>query len=69
MVTRPKASTGLLAIGNVIWLVFGGLWLALGHLLPALSNAVTIIGVPFAIALLRLAGASLTPSWALGHVD
>lgn len=64
MVARPKASAGLSAVGNIIWLVFGGLWLALGHLLAALINAITIIGIPFAIAHLRLAGAALTP---FGH--
>jgi uncharacterized membrane protein YccF (DUF307 family) len=41
--------------------VFGGLWLALGHLFAALLCAITIIGIPFAIAHLRLAGLALMP--------
>ena len=37
-------------IGNVIWLVLAGWWLALGHLITAILLAVTIIGIPFAWA-------------------
>lgn len=48
-------------IGNLIWLVLAGWWLALGHLLVALLLAVTIIGIPFAWAHLKLAGLSLWP--------
>ena len=49
------------AIGNVIWLVLAGWWLALGHLLTAVAWAVTIIGIPFAWAHLKLAGLALWP--------
>lgn len=48
-------------IGNVIWLVLAGWWLALGHLLVAAALAVTIIGIPFAWAHLKLAGVALWP--------
>lgn len=48
-------------IGNIIWLVLAGWWLALGHLLTALLLAVTIIGIPFAWAHLKLAGIALWP--------
>jgi uncharacterized membrane protein YccF (DUF307 family) len=62
VVDRNKGSgSGIRLIGNVIWLVFGGLWLALGHLVAALLCAITIIGIPFAIAHLRLAGLALMP--------
>jgi uncharacterized membrane protein YccF (DUF307 family) len=43
-------------LGNLIWLVLAGWWLALGHLLTAILLAVTIIGLPFAWAHLKLAG-------------
>jgi uncharacterized membrane protein YccF (DUF307 family) len=57
VVDRKKGSgSGIRLIGNVIWLLFGGLWLALGHLVAALLCAITIIGIPCAIAHLRLAG-------------
>ena len=62
VIDRGKGSaTGIRLIGNIIWLVFGGLLLALGHLISALLCAITIIGIPFAIAHLRLAGLALMP--------
>jgi uncharacterized membrane protein YccF (DUF307 family) len=48
-------------IGNIVWLVFAGWWLALGHLIAALVLAITIIGIPFAWAHLKLAGIALWP--------
>jgi uncharacterized membrane protein YccF (DUF307 family) len=48
-------------IGNIVWLVLAGWWLALGHLLTAILLAVTIIGIPFAWAHLKLAGIALWP--------
>lgn len=48
-------------VGNLIWLVLAGWWLALAHLLTALVLAITIIGIPFAWAHLKLAGISLWP--------
>ena len=48
-------------IGNLIWLVLAGWWLALGHLITAILLAVTIIGIPFAWAHLKLAGIALWP--------
>jgi uncharacterized membrane protein YccF (DUF307 family) len=52
-------------IGNLIWLVLAGWWLALGHLVTAVVLAVTIIGIPFAWAHLKLAGIAL---WPIGKV-
>ena len=48
-------------IGNVIWLVLAGWWLALLHLVTAFCLAITIIGIPFAWAHLKLAGIALWP--------
>jgi uncharacterized membrane protein YccF (DUF307 family) len=48
-------------IGNLIWLILAGWWLALGHLVLAVLLAVTIIGIPFAWAHLKLAGLALWP--------
>lgn len=48
-------------LGNIVWLVLAGWWLALGHLLTAIMLAVTIIGIPFAWAHLKLAGLALWP--------
>jgi uncharacterized membrane protein YccF (DUF307 family) len=48
-------------IGNLIWLILAGWWLALGHVLFAIIWAVTIVGIPFAWAHLKLAGIALWP--------
>ena len=53
-------------IGNIIWFVLAGWWLALGHVLTAVIFAVTIIGIPFAWANLKLAGIAL---WPIGKVS
>jgi uncharacterized membrane protein YccF (DUF307 family) len=48
-------------LGNIVWLVLAGWWLALGHLIAAFVLAITIIGIPFAWAHLKLAGIALWP--------
>jgi uncharacterized membrane protein YccF (DUF307 family) len=48
-------------LGNIVWLVLAGWWLALGHLLTAILWAVTIVGIPFAWAHVKLAGIALWP--------
>ena len=59
---REDLGTGPLgAIGNLIWLLLAGWWLALGHILTAIGLAITIIGIPFAWAHLKLVPISLWP--------
>ena len=59
---RDDLGTGPLGVlGNLIWLVLAGWWLALGHLITAVLLAVTIIGLPFAWAHVKLAGLALWP--------
>ncbi|WP_022939906.1 YccF domain-containing protein [Psychromonas hadalis] len=48
-------------VGNVIWCIVAGIWLALGHLISAVACAITIIGIPFAIQHLKLAIISFAP--------
>lgn len=57
---RRDAGAGAL-IGNVIWIVLIGWWLALGHLSSAIALFVTIIGIPLAVANLKLIPISLVP--------
>ncbi|CAB4894305.1 unannotated protein [freshwater metagenome] len=58
----PAADAGVLSgIGNVLWLLLAGWWLALGHLLTGLLLCLTIIGIPFGIANLKLVPISLLP--------
>lgn len=62
LTNRSDIGTGPLGfLGNLIWLVFAGWWLALGHLITAVLLAITIIGIPFAWAHLKLAGLALWP--------
>ncbi|HSR44345.1 MAG TPA: YccF domain-containing protein [Acidimicrobiia bacterium] len=63
LVRKPGAGVGS-GLANLVWMLIAGVWLALGHLLAALINAITIIGIPFSVAHLKLAGAALTP---FGH--
>jgi uncharacterized membrane protein YccF (DUF307 family) len=63
---RSDIGTGPLGvIGNIIWFVLAGWWLALGHVLTAVLLAITIVGIPFAWAHLKLAGIAL---WPIGKV-
>jgi len=57
---REDAGAGAL-LGNILWLVLFGWWLALEHLLTALALFVTIIGIPLALANLKLIPVSLAP--------
>jgi uncharacterized membrane protein YccF (DUF307 family) len=51
-------------IGNLIWLVFGGLLLSLNYALLALCYCITIVGFPVGVQLFKLAGLAL---WPFGH--
>ena len=63
---RQDIGTGPLGfLGNVLWLVLAGWWLALAHLVTAILLALTIIGIPFAWAHLKLAGLAL---WPIGKI-
>ena len=63
---QTDVGTGPLGtVGNIVWLVLAGWWLALGHLLVAIVLAITIIGIPFAWAHLKLAGIAL---WPIGKI-
>jgi uncharacterized membrane protein YccF (DUF307 family) len=61
VVSMPGDSGALSAIGNLLWLIFAGIWLAIGHLLAGMLLCLTIIGIPFGIASMKLAGLALTP--------
>jgi uncharacterized membrane protein YccF (DUF307 family) len=54
-------TSGLGIIGNIIWFIFAGFWLALGHVLSAIACFITIIGIPFGIQHLKLAEIALLP--------
>src|SRR5206468_10489820 len=59
---QDDIGTGPLGLlGNLIWLVLAGWWLALGHLITAFGLALTSGGLPFAWAHLKLAGVAVSP--------
>lgn len=59
---QDDIGTGAMGLlGNIVWFIFAGIWLAIGHVLSALVCAITIIGIPFAIQHLKLAGIALAP--------
>jgi uncharacterized membrane protein YccF (DUF307 family) len=53
VVAKPSAGVGSF-IGNVIWFVLAGWWLAIAHIVSAVALAITIIGIPLALAVLLL---------------
>ena len=60
IVDKPNAGSGAV-IGNVIWVLLFGVWLAIGHFVSAVAMAITIVGIPLALANLKLIPVSLLP--------
>ncbi len=59
---REDIGTGFLGfLGNIIWFLVAGFWLAIGHIVSACTCFITIIGIPFGIQHLKLALISLSP--------
>ena len=63
MVKDPQAGAAS-AIGNVLWFIFAGWWLALEHVVTAIAQFVSIIGIPLGLANLKMVPVSVMP---LGH--
>lgn len=60
IVDSPNSGAGAF-IGNVIWFIVAGLWLAIGHVITGVLLCVTIIGVPLGLANFKLIPISLMP--------
>jgi uncharacterized membrane protein YccF (DUF307 family) len=60
VVRRPDAGIAS-TIGNVLWVILFGWWLALGHITAAIAQFVSIIGIPLGLANLKLVPISLFP--------
>ena len=56
-----SASGCLSVLFNTIWILLGGVWIAVTHLGLALITAITIIGIPFAVQHVKMAGLAITP--------
>ncbi len=61
VVSQPMAGGCLSTLMNIIWILIGGIWIALSHLVFGLVLLITIIGIPFALQHFKLAGLALTP--------
>ena len=61
-VVPKKSYTGFLNITmNIIWILIGGVWIAITHVVFAILFAITIIGIPFAKQHIKLASLAITP--------
>ena len=58
---KDLGTGGLGVVGNIVWFLLAGWWLAIGHVMSAITCFVTIIGIPFGIQHLKLAGIALAP--------
>jgi uncharacterized membrane protein YccF (DUF307 family) len=61
LVQSPTRHKRLSAVGNVLWFVLAGWWLALGHVITGALLCLTIIGIPLGIGDIKMAGAALVP--------
>ncbi|MGV9711567.1 YccF domain-containing protein [Gordonia sp. NPDC003424] len=60
-VVRKPTAGAMSLIGNIIWLVLAGVWLAIGHILTGIAMCITIIGIPLGIASFKMVPISLLP--------
>ncbi len=60
IVDKPTAGVGSF-LGNVIWVIFAGWWLALAHIASGIALFITIIGIPLALADFKMVPISLMP--------
>ena len=60
VVSKPTAGVGSF-LGNVVWVILAGIWLAIAHVITGLALCVTIIGIPFGIANFKIIPISLAP--------
>jgi uncharacterized membrane protein YccF (DUF307 family) len=61
IVSNDNSSGCLSTIMNILWILLGGIWIALTHLVFALLCAITVIGIPFSVQHMKLAKLALTP--------
>ncbi|HLS02149.1 MAG TPA: YccF domain-containing protein [Beutenbergiaceae bacterium] len=60
-VVRVPHASGWSAIGNMVWFIIAGMWLALGHVLTAIPLALSVVGIPMAYANIKMVPLALTP--------
>ena len=60
IVSKPSAGVGSF-LGNVVWVILAGWWLAIGHIVTGVAMCLTIIGIPLGIASFKMVPISLVP--------
>lgn len=60
IVESPTAGVASM-LGNVVWVIVAGIWLAIGHIASGIALCITIIGIPFGIANFKMVPISLLP--------
>ena len=60
LIRKDSAGIGS-GIGNVLWVIFSGLWLAIGHAVSGVLLCITIIGIPFGLANFKMIPVSFAP--------
>ena len=60
VIDKPTSGLGSL-LGNVVWVILAGWWLAIGHIVSGIALCLTIIGIPMGIADFKLVPVSLMP--------
>ncbi|MGC9974534.1 MAG: YccF domain-containing protein [Gaiellaceae bacterium] len=61
LIPAETRSVSLSVIGNTLWIVLAGWWLALAHLIHGALLCLTIIGIPLGVGCFKMAGAALVP--------
>lgn len=61
IITHPEAGGCIYLLMNIIWILVGGIWICLSHLLFGVLLCITIIGIPFGVQHFKLAGLALAP--------
>lgn len=60
IIDKPRAGLASL-LGNIIWVVLAGVWIAAGHIISGVTLCLTIIGIPFGIANFKMVPVALMP--------
>lgn len=61
VISHPQSNGCLSTIMNILWILIGGFWISVSHILFGIVLAITIIGIPFAKQHFKLAGLALVP--------
>jgi uncharacterized membrane protein YccF (DUF307 family) len=61
VVQKERVMSGFAIVGNVIWIIVAGIWMAIAHILTGIVQCLTIIGIPLGLANFKLVPLALAP--------